>query len=95
MIFIRIGFPAITPKQFYESASVVDNIAALLGVSPSKIRRVKIVRETDRRRRAVSESISISFVIENDPASSIENVSSQLSEAQQVLNQIYSYKIRW
>ena len=86
VLFVRFGFPAVTPKQFFDSASLVDNIAGLLGISPSKIRRVKIVRATDRRRRAASDATFLSFVVEDDPAGSIENVDSQLSEAQKVIN---------
>jgi hypothetical protein len=50
VLFVRFGFPAVTPEQFFQSPHVVANIAALLGVSESKIRRVKIVREFRRRR---------------------------------------------
>ncbi len=84
VVFVRFGFPAVTPKQFFESASLVDNVAGLLDISPSKIRRVKIVRDTSRRRRAASDVTLLSFVIEDDPTDSIQNNDSLLTNAKQV-----------
>ena len=48
VLFVRFGFPAITPDDFFQSANLVGNIAGLLGVPASKIRRVNIVRESRR-----------------------------------------------
>ena len=57
VLFVRFGFPAITPEQFFNSDSLVSNFAALLGVAPSKIRRVEIVRASRRKRQIGSLNI--------------------------------------
>jgi hypothetical protein len=42
LIVLTFGLPAMTPSSFY-STNLVANLAALLGVSTSMIRRVDIV----------------------------------------------------
>ena len=50
VLVIKFGVPAITEDAFFNSDTLVQNFADLLGVDPSKIRRVEIVRETRRKR---------------------------------------------
>ena len=47
----------LTEDQFYDNGNIAINIAALLGISPSRIKIVNVIRETNsqrRRRRAAS-----------------------------------------
>jgi len=54
VLFISFGVPLITPEEFFSSDSLVANLALLLDVSPSMIRRVNVVREASRRRRRLA-----------------------------------------
>jgi len=46
LIVLTFGLPATTPSAFF-STSLVANLAALLGVSTSQIRRVDIISATN------------------------------------------------
>jgi len=54
VLFVSFGVPLITPEEFFSSDSLVANLALLLDVSPSMIRRVNVVREASRRRRRLA-----------------------------------------
>ena len=45
LIVLTFGLPATTPSAFY-SSNVAANLAALLGVTPDKIRRVNVITAT-------------------------------------------------
>jgi hypothetical protein len=68
-LFVKFGVPATTPEAFFDSSTIVANFAALLGLSPSQIRYVQIVRAngttsaSGRRRRAASEITYIELSI--------------------------------
>jgi hypothetical protein len=68
-LFTKFGVPAITPEAFFDSNTIVANFAALLGLSPSQIRYVQIVRANGtvsgvgRRRRAASDITYIELSI--------------------------------
>jgi hypothetical protein len=72
VLFVRIGVPAITPDEFFNSATLVGNIAHLLGIDSSKIRRVNIVRASSRKRQASSISY-IELTIYEDAALSLND----------------------
>ena len=69
VLFVTFGVPAITAEAFFDPATLVQNFALLLGIDPSKIRMVNIVREnstttiSSRRRRATADQITISLTI--------------------------------
>lgn len=83
VLFVRFGFPAITPEQFFNPVTLVLNFAGLLGVSPSKIRRVEIVRAS-RRRRQISSINIINVIIEDNAAASEEEFERKLNEMKQL-----------
>lgn len=45
LIVLTFGLPATTPSAFF-TTNLVSNLAALLGVTPDKIRRVNIISGT-------------------------------------------------
>ena len=69
VLSVSFGVPAITPDAFFDPATIVQNFALLLGIDPSKIRTVNIVRENsttsiaNRRRRDTSGQITITLTI--------------------------------
>lgn len=73
MIFVKFGVPAITQDAFFDETTVVSNFAALLGIDPWKIRKVEIIRETGKKRRATGATSFISLTIFEDPISSLKN----------------------
>ena len=75
VLFVRIGVPAITPDQFFNSPTFVGNMAHFLGVDSSKIRRVDIVRASSRKKRQVDSLIYIELTIYEDAAVSLEKQS--------------------
>lgn len=89
VLFIRFGFPAITPAQFFDTATVVGNMALLLGVDSSKIRNVKIVRQTagKKKRQSSSDVVYIEFEISSDPVTSLVN-SAAINDIQSEMNNL-------
>jgi hypothetical protein len=75
VLVIKFGVPAITEDAFFNSDTLVQNFAALLGVDPSKIRRVEIVREA-RRKRLSNGLIQILLTL-------FENAAANLTESAQ------------
>ena len=69
VINLKFGVPAVTDDTFFDSATLIQNFAALLGVDPSKIRKVEIVRAARKRRsaRSTSDEIQIVLTIYDDP----------------------------
>ena len=66
VLFVSFGLPAITPDEFFNEATIVGNFAKLLGVDPSKIRRVEIVRASSRRKRDANAQNIIKIIIEEN-----------------------------
>jgi hypothetical protein len=63
-LFVSFGVPAITADEFFEPTKLVSNFALLLGVDPSKIRLVKIVKATGlsgRKRQGINEKKKLIF----------------------------------
>ena len=84
-IFLTFGVTATTADAFFSSVNLVSNIATLLGVPQSMIRRVQIVSATGTATRYVRQtSTQISqllVLIANDP-SAISNSTSQVQTNQ-------------
>ncbi len=95
VLFVRFGFPAVTPEQFFSPATVVGNIALLLGVPASSIRQVKVIRATSKKRQT-SGTISIEITIMSNPITSLNNtnaanaVQSQLSNLSTTISNQFS-----
>jgi hypothetical protein len=70
VLVIKFGVPAITEDAFFNSDTLVQNFADLLGVDPSKIRRVEIVRET-RRKRISNSIVQILLTLFNNAPSNL------------------------
>lgn len=71
VLFVKFGFPAITtPDAFFSSNSLVSNIANLLGVPASKIRRVNIVRAFKRNSNGLVE---LEIIIEDNAVTDLAN----------------------
>jgi hypothetical protein len=69
VLFISFNVPAMTPEQFFEPATLVNNFATLLGLSPTQIKTVNIISATNsssfngRRKRDLSSNIMINLTI--------------------------------
>jgi hypothetical protein len=89
VLFVRFGFPAITPDQFFNSATFVGNMAFLLGVLPSQIRRVNIVRQTSsgkKKRQSENDVVFIEIEIYSDPVTSLNDTDSAKAIQSQLNN---------
>ncbi len=75
VLYVRFGFPAITPAQFFNTQTLVGNLALLLGVDPLKIRKVQITRATSRKRRqnSVNNLNYVDLYIYDDAASMLND----------------------
>lgn len=83
VLTVKFGVPAITPQDFFKPETVVGNFAALLGVEPSKIRRVNIIRATPtsgKKRRDSDELVFVEIIMMNDPPTSLENNKNESSQ---------------
>jgi hypothetical protein len=80
VVHVKFGVPAITDDEFFNGDILVQNFADLLGVPASKIRRVQIIRENNRRRRSTG-LVFISFEIFDDPTEDLD------PEAQQAITE--------
>ena len=87
-IFLTFGVQAITTDTFFNSANLVSNIATLLGVPASMIRRVEIVKATGITTRLVKrnagESISqlLVTIATNAPSLSTDATTTQINKDQ-------------
>ena len=86
VLSLSFGLPAITPDQFFNEATLVGNFAVLLGIDPSKIRRVEIVRASRRKRDANSQNTVI-LTISDNPSSSLGNTNA-VDQQKKVMDQI-------
>ena len=63
LLFVQFGMPAITADAFFEPNTIALNFAALMGVSPSRIRNVNVVRAThNRKRRDIGTDGSLNYI---------------------------------
>ena len=73
-IYVTFGVPATTANGFYKSLNLVTNIALLLGVPQSMIRRVEIVSANGyskrEKRQATDDNNQLIVLIAPDPPSS-------------------------
>jgi hypothetical protein len=85
VLFLRFGVPAITPDQFFNTATLVGNMAILLGVDPSMIRKVNIVRASSKKKRQAGSSlVYVEVTIMSNPPSSASNSNSSSEIASQL-----------
>lgn len=97
VLYVRFGVPAITPAQFFNKETLVGNFALLLGVDPSKIRKVNIIRASTsgKKKRQSDELIFVELVIYDDPPKSSNNsqasniIQSELSNLNQKISNQY------
>ena len=92
-LVVSFGVPAITPESFFNSDTLVTNLAQLLGLDPSQIRYVQIVRangtttNSSRRRRDVSGVTTIEIRIFQNAVSDLvlnqATLASQMSQIKQ------------
>ena len=88
VLYVRFGFPAITPEQFFNTATIVGNMALLLGISSSQIRYVNIIRQTaGKKKRQSSDIILIEVQICSNPVTSL-NDTSQMKAIQSQMNNL-------
>jgi hypothetical protein len=74
VLVLQFGLPATLPDSFFNPSTLVQNFALLLGLNPSQIKRVNVIRENSRRRRDTSaSSVSVSMDISNDPVMDATN----------------------
>ena len=95
VLFVRFGVPAITPAQFFNTATLVGNFALLLGVDASKIRKVTIVKASGKKKRQSDGLIFVELTIFDDPPKSSTNnnasndIQSQLSALNKKISNQY------
>ncbi|CAF0819146.1 unnamed protein product [Rotaria sp. Silwood1] len=74
LIVLTFGLPPTTPSSFF-TTNIVANLAALLGVTTDKIRRVDIVSANNetriRRQLSLSSTIELRVEIREEPQSSL------------------------
>ena len=94
LLYIKFGVPAITPDQFFNSATLVGNFALLLGIDPSKIRRVEIIRASSKKRQADSLSYVVLTIYDDAVASlndtqAINNSSVEINKLDAKISNMY------
>lgn len=90
VLYVRFGVPAITPAEFFNTATLIGNFALLVGIDPSKIRKVNIIRSssTSRKKRALSDSlVYVEFIMYQDPPTSLAS-SNETNKIQNEMNNI-------
>lgn len=74
VLFLKFGVPAITEAAFFNPATLAQNFAALLGIDPSKIRKVNIVRENSKRKkRTNAQTAYVELTIFDNPVTDLNN----------------------
>ena len=86
VLFVRFGVPAITADQFYNTQTLVGNMALLLGIDSSKIRRAEIVRASSKKRQATSLAYIVLTIYDDAPTSL--NDTSTVNSQTNVMNQL-------
>ncbi|CAF3637436.1 unnamed protein product [Rotaria sp. Silwood1] len=84
LIVLTFGLPSTTPSSFF-STNIVANLAALLGVTPDKIRRVSIVSANNetriRRQLALVSSFNLTVEIREEPTANLSDSNNASSTA--------------
>jgi hypothetical protein len=86
VLYIKFGLPAMTPDTFFNPATIAGNFALLLGLNPSQIKIVKIIKANSRKRQTSSLSY-VFFTISNNAPTTLTNVEA-LNNIQTNINQI-------
>ncbi len=89
-IFLTFGVRATTADAFFNSANLVTNIAALLGVPASMIRRVEIVTDTGSSSRVVRQSVSNIVQLKITLSTDAPSLSTDTAQTLSNINQIGS-----
>jgi hypothetical protein len=83
-------------EAFFDTGSLVTNLALFLGIDPAKVRVVNVVPENSGKRRlgrrANSATSSVQFQIANPAANSINSTTVSSSETGYALDAISSCK---
>ena len=58
----------LTEDEFYDNGNIATNIAALLGISPKKIKMMNVVRETAEQRRKRREASGLYYLVHSRSA---------------------------
>jgi hypothetical protein len=87
-IFLTFGVTATTENAFFNSAKLVSNIATLLGVPATMIRRVKPVTDTGSSSRVARDSsnkiVQMEVTLSTDPPSLSTDTDQTLSNIDQI-----------
>lgn len=81
VLFIGFNVPAMTPEQFFEPNTLVNNFATLLGLKPSQIKYVNITSASNssafygrrRRRRDITSTIQVQLTIYDNPVTNLND----------------------
>ena len=98
-IFLSFGVGAISTSSFFNTATIVSNVAALLGVSPSMIKKVQIVSAsgTSKRssRQVSNQASTLTVIIGNDPPATTNNTIPSTTSSNQLQNVTASISTRF
>ena len=104
VLYVSFGVPAITPDSFFDTDTLVANFAALLGLSPSQIRYVKIVKATASGRSMLTSSENVTTIeltifenavsIQNDTQSKNTITSLLTSVSSTIINQFSTNQLQ-
>uniref|UniRef100_A0A6I8N1M6 Fibrocystin-L n=1 Tax=Ornithorhynchus anatinus TaxID=9258 RepID=A0A6I8N1M6_ORNAN len=90
VLFISFNLPEMLDDDFYNSNSLVQNLASFLKISPEKIRITRIIREQSRRRKR-STKLVIELQIGDPPSQSTINRTGgqlQFSELEEITDRL-------
>ncbi|CAF0710276.1 unnamed protein product [Brachionus calyciflorus] len=68
VVVLKFGVASTTPDSFFNRDTLVQNFADLLGIDPSKIRKVEIIRANSKKKRSTELNYIELFIFENAPA---------------------------
>ena len=83
LLYVRFGFPPVTPDSFFNKVTLVGNIALLLGINPSQIKSVNIVSESRRKRDSSLSGKAVEITIGS--SSTNQNISSSSADSQSLM----------
>jgi hypothetical protein len=78
VLYVKFGFPALTPDAFFNPATIADKFALLLGLNPSQIKRVditKATRSTGKKRQTADSLNYVGLTFYENPILSNKNIS--------------------
>ena len=93
VVVLKFG-ATVSEDDFFDPEKVADNIAALLGIDPSKIKVANIVRENSRRsletRNSTTETVTFDLEISDPPVTTIDNTTTNSSDSNDAYNNVTS-----